>query len=58
MVQSQQRYQTWERRTDKIMNPPLMLREIIEALVFQSDEMAAYLNTRTGQISTSSDEEV
>jgi hypothetical protein len=40
------------------MNPPVKLREIIEAIDFQSDEMAAYLNTRTGQIITISDEEV
>ena len=58
MLQSQQRQQTWERRTDKIMNSPVKLSEIIEAIELQSDEMAAYLNRRTGEIITISDEEV
>lgn len=58
MVQSQQRPQTWELRTDKIMNPPVKLSEIIDAIDLQSDEMAAYLNIRTGQIITISEEEV
>ena len=39
------------------MNPPIKLSEIIEAIDLQSDEMVAYLDTRTGQIITISDEE-
>jgi len=40
------------------MNSPVKLSEIIEAIELQSDEMAAYLNRRSGEIITISDEEV
>ena len=40
------------------MNSPVKLSEIIDAIELQSDEMAAYLNRRTGEIITISDEEV
>ena len=40
------------------MNSPVKLSEIIEAIELQIDEMAAYLNRRTGEIITISDEEV
>lgn len=40
------------------MNPTVKLSEIIEAIDIQSDEMAAYLNRRTDQIITISEEEV
>ena len=39
------------------MNPPVKLSEIIGAIECQSDEMASYLNTKTGQVITISDEE-
>ncbi|HAM50466.1 MAG TPA: hypothetical protein DCP92_07120 [Nitrospiraceae bacterium] len=55
MVQSQQGAAG---STDKLMNHPVKLREIIEAIELQSDEMASYFNTKTGQIITISDEEV
>ena len=40
------------------MNPQVKLREIIEAIDLQSDEMASYFNRITGQIITISEEEV
>jgi hypothetical protein len=58
MAQSPQGEQTWNRRTAKIMNPQVKLREIIEEIDLQSDEMASYFNRITGQIISISGEEV
>jgi hypothetical protein len=58
MVQSPKEKQSWKQRTAKIMNPQVKLRELIEAIDLQSNEMASYFNRITGRIITISEEEV